>query len=175
KISPRRPSAPIRLRRGFRSDRLSSGIRQAHILEANLAARDKPPVLASKAHLPELLGRTLMNGFGHEGQTTPHDRAQEIRVVVDANCELATIDDREGRADAGRALDCRGERPSMDDSPGRVMIRPDVDRADDAVRPDRFESHAQCLQEGTRAIELWQARLARASHQSLRGAPGATH
>ena len=86
-----------------------------------------------------------------------HDRAQEIRVVVDANRELATIDDGEGRADAGCALDCRGERSAMDDSPGRVMIRPDVDRADDAVRPDRFELHTQGLQEGTRAIELRQA------------------
>ena len=57
--------SPTNIRRSAWARR--SGIRQAHILEANLAARDKPPVLASKARLPELLGRTLMNGFGHEG------------------------------------------------------------------------------------------------------------
>jgi len=132
-------------------------MREAHILETDLAARDELPVLACEGHLPELLGGALVNRFRDQAQAAAHDRAEEIGVVVDADRELATIDDRKGPAHAGRALDSGGERPSMDDSPWRVMIRPDVDRADDAVRPDHFELHAQCLQKGTRAIELRQA------------------
>jgi len=114
-------------------------------LEADLAARDKFPIVATEGHLPELLGRALVNRLREQRQATAHDRADEIGVVVDADRELATLDDGEGGAHAGGTLDCGGEGSTMDDSPGRVMVRPHIDRSHHACRPDRVELHPQCF------------------------------
>src|SRR5438445_13151899 len=107
-------------------------MREAHILETDLAARDELPILACEGHLPELLGGGLVNGFRDQAQAAAHDRAEEIGVVVNADCELATIDELKPPAHAARALDSGGEGSAIDDSSWLVLLLPDVARAHDA-------------------------------------------
>src|SRR5512132_1547204 len=99
------------------------------VLQPDRSSCDDSAALVGDADVPQLLGSSLLNGCGGDGDGAGGHRAEEVRVVVGAYRDLAAVGHGGGRADAGGAFDGCGVDAAMDHAPGGVVCRAELDHA----------------------------------------------
>src|SRR5512132_236549 len=124
-----RPVAPAGRTHDVSAAAFSVSLSWLDVLQPDRSSCDDSAALVGDADLPQLLGSSLLNGCGGDGDGAGGHRAEEVRVVVGAYRDLAAVGHGGGRADAGGAFDGCGVDAAMDHAPGGVVCRAEIDHA----------------------------------------------
>src|SRR5215207_4833550 len=125
------------------------------VLQPDRSSCDDPTALVGDADLPQLLGSSLLNGCGGDGDGAGGHRAEEVGVVVGADHDVAAVGHGGGRADAGGAFDGCGVDAAMDHAPGGVVCRAEIDHAFHPIPGDVGKPESGGGQKGAGVVQLW--------------------
>src|SRR5512132_3783223 len=134
------------------------------VLQPYCSSCDDSAALVGDADVPQLLGSSLLNGCGGDGDGAGGHRAEEVRVVVGAYRDLAAVGHGGGRADAGGAFDGCGVDAAMDHAPGGVVCRAEIDHAFHPIRGDVGKPESGGRQEGAGVVPVWCTRRLCSGH-----------
>src|SRR3954453_22361839 len=118
------------------------------VLQADLAVSDEPARLVGDTPPPKLLRAALAQGRRLHGDPAGGDRPQEVGGVGEPHGDLALVTHGAARPDAGGALDGGGVHADVDDSPRRVMLRPQLQVTGDLPARDLVDGQSRGPHEG---------------------------
>ncbi len=128
---------------------------QRDILKSDPACCDGLSIIMpGNLNLPELLHPTLYNWFGNNVYATFTHRSEEVGGLINPNCELAALFDRDRCPYAGDSFDGRSIDAAVHDSPRSMVPGAEIEMGSDPSAADLIENQAMIYEPGSRGRQI---------------------